>query len=336
MQPADSPTRKSRPRRVVTPLTGSRRSASGSGGEAFCCRRLCGTKCRASVLAGRSARRYRGAPAAIWARRHARLHRARRPAAAAGPVHLLDRDVDIARSPIVEHGGEVLEIDGRRTVGDLSDRRSAAPVCAPPLRGGACAVRQCRGDEGTARTAAASGRRSMSVTCSTVISAAVTGSISPMHRPAVNLAARLENLPANWGTIVGVEECGPLRQRLAPIGRFAVAEFAESNTRARRMHGKPANADGFVMDPWPNNSGCRNAVAAPSAHAQTVGDFYKSHPSRCWRQRAGGATTSMCASSRATLPIIFRAINIIAKSLPAAAGACRRARSITAPITTAR
>jgi adenylate cyclase len=95
-------------------------------------------------------------------------------------VDLLNRYFDCQVPPILDHGGEVLKFMGDGLLAIFPIGEGAAPVCAQALAARwrrAPMSQVCRVP--TRRPACASAWRSMSVTCSTAISAAATGLISP-------------------------------------------------------------------------------------------------------------------------------------------------------------
>jgi adenylate cyclase len=144
-------------------------------------------------------------------------------------VDLLNRYFDCQVPPILEHGGEVLKFMGDGLLAIFPIGEGAAPVCAQALAArDNVAVLQGADEETGVRFGLA-----------LHVGDVLYGNIGSGNRldfttigPAVNLAARLENLAGQLGrTIVASQEfaahCG---NTFAPIGRFAVAGFAEQQT----------------------------------------------------------------------------------------------------------
>src|SRR6202162_5339700 len=145
-------------------------------------------------------------------------------------VDLLNRYFDCHVPPILEHGGEVLKFMGDGLLAIFPIGEAAAPVCAPALAGAAAARPHVAGLQSAYEATGV--RFGLALHVGDVL----YGNIGSGNRldftsigPAVNLAARLENLAGQLGrTIVASQEfaahCG---NAFAPIGRFAVAGFAE-------------------------------------------------------------------------------------------------------------
>jgi adenylate cyclase len=151
-------------------------------------------------------------------------------------VDLLNRYFDCQVPPILDHGGEVLKFmgDGLLAIFPIGDGADSAKVCAAAL----AAAHQARANVAELHVApdeADSVRFGLALHVGDVL----YGNIGSGNRldftcigPAVNLAARLEKLAGRLGrTILASQEfaryCG---HGLEPIGRFAVAGFAEEQT----------------------------------------------------------------------------------------------------------
>jgi adenylate cyclase len=148
-------------------------------------------------------------------------------------VDLLNRYFDCQVPPILEHGGEVLKFMGDGLLAIFPIGQGAAPVCAQAL----AAALAARGN--VAAMQGADEKTDVRFGLALHVGDVLYGNIGSGNRldftsigPAVNLAARLEKLAGQLGrTIVASQEfanhCG---NTFAPIGRFAVAGFAEQQT----------------------------------------------------------------------------------------------------------
>jgi len=148
-------------------------------------------------------------------------------------VDLLNRYFDCQVPPIVDHGGEVLKFmgDGLLAIFPIGD--AAAPVCAQAL----AAALAARANVGAMQDA--DDETGVRFGLALHVGDVLYGNIGSGNRldfttigPAVNLAARLEKLAGQLGrTVVASREfathCG---DAFAPIGRFAVAGFADEQT----------------------------------------------------------------------------------------------------------
>jgi adenylate cyclase len=144
-------------------------------------------------------------------------------------VDLLNRYFDCQVPPILEHGGEVLKFMGDGLLAIFPIGEAAAPVCAQALAAALAARANVAAMQGADEETGV--RFGLALHVGDVL----YGNIGSGNRldftsigPAVNLAARLENLAGQLGrTIVASQEfashCG---NAFAPIGRFAVAGFA--------------------------------------------------------------------------------------------------------------
>jgi adenylate cyclase len=148
-------------------------------------------------------------------------------------VDLLNRYFDCQVPPIVEHGGEVLKFmgDGLLAIFPIGD--AAAPVCAQALAAALAARANVAAMQATDEETGV--RFGLALHLGDVL----YGNIGSGNRldfttigPAVNLAARLEKLAGQLGRTVLASQafathCG---DAFAPIGRFAVAGFADEQT----------------------------------------------------------------------------------------------------------
>jgi len=148
-------------------------------------------------------------------------------------VDLLNRYFDCQVPPILDDGGEVLKFmgDGLLAIFPIGDGADAAKVCAAALRAAHAA---------RANVAALHQSDGVRFGLALHVGDVLYGNIGSGNRldftcigPAVNLAARLEKLAGRLGrTIVAsqefAEQCGA--GDLMPIGKFAVAGFAEEQT----------------------------------------------------------------------------------------------------------
>jgi len=148
-------------------------------------------------------------------------------------VDLLNRYFDCQVPLILDHGGEVLKFMGDGLLAIFPIGEGAAPVCAQALAAALAARENVAAMQGTNEETDV--RFGLALHVGDVL----YGNIGSGNRldfttigPAVNLAARLEKLAGQLGrTIVASQDfanyCG---DALAPIGRFAVAGFAEQQT----------------------------------------------------------------------------------------------------------
>jgi adenylate cyclase len=148
-------------------------------------------------------------------------------------VDLLNRYFDCQVPPILEHGGEVLKFMGDGLLAIFPIAEATASVCAQALAAALAARTNVAGLQGA--NDATDVRFGLALHVGDVL----YGNIGSGNRldfttigPAVNLAARLENLASRLGrSIVASREfanhCG---DAFAPIGRFAVAGFADEQT----------------------------------------------------------------------------------------------------------
>jgi adenylate cyclase len=151
-------------------------------------------------------------------------------------VDLLNRYFDCQVPPILAHGGEVLKFmgDGLLAIFPIGDGAESAKVCDSAL-GAAHAARTNVAELHATASEDAGIRFGLALHVGDVL----YGNIGSGNRldftcigPAVNLAARLEKLAGRLGrSILASQEfashCG---HDLQPIGRFAVAGFAEEQT----------------------------------------------------------------------------------------------------------
>jgi len=148
-------------------------------------------------------------------------------------VDLLNRYFDCQVPPILEHGGEVLKFMGDGLLAIFPIGEGPAPVCAQALAAALAARTNVAAMQG------ANEETGVRFGLALHVGDVLYGNIGSGNRldftsigPAVNLAARLENLAGQLGrSIVASQEfanhCG---DALAPIGRFAVAGFADEQT----------------------------------------------------------------------------------------------------------
>jgi adenylate cyclase len=150
-------------------------------------------------------------------------------------VDILNRYFDCQVPPIAEHGGEVLKYmgDGLLAIFPIGKDADYAKVCGAALQAALEARNQVAALQATAEEAGV--RFGVALHVGDVL----YGNIGSGNRldftcigPAVNLAARLEKLAGRLGrTIVASAEfakyCG---DAFHPIGKFAVAGFAEEQT----------------------------------------------------------------------------------------------------------
>jgi len=150
-------------------------------------------------------------------------------------VDLLNRYFDCQVPPILDHGGEVLKFmgDGLLAIFPIGECADTATVCAAALEAAYAARDNVRKLNAAADTGAV--RFGLALHVGDVL----YGNIGGGDRldftcigPAVNLAARLEKLAGQLGrTILASEEfakyCG---DGLRPLGKFAIAGFAEERT----------------------------------------------------------------------------------------------------------
>jgi adenylate cyclase len=174
--------------------------------------------------------------AAIWLsdmRGFTRLADRLRPQAL---VDLLNRYFDCQVPPILDHGGEVLKFmgDGLLAIFPIGQEADAGKVCAAALQ--AAHDARAKVAELHATDSEDTGVR---FGLALHVGDVLYGNIGSGNRldftcigPAVNLAARLEKLAGQLGrTILASQEFARhCRRDLAPIGRFAVAGFAEEQT----------------------------------------------------------------------------------------------------------
>jgi adenylate cyclase len=174
--------------------------------------------------------------AAIWLsdmRGFTRLADRLRPQAL---VDMLNRYFDCQVPPILDHGGEVLKFmgDGLLAIFPIGQEADAARICAAALQ--AAHDARAKVAELNATDSDDTGVR---FGLALHVGDVLYGNIGSGNRldftcigPAVNLAARLEKLAGQLGrTILASQEfAGHCRRDLAPIGRFAVAGFAEEQT----------------------------------------------------------------------------------------------------------
>jgi adenylate cyclase len=148
-------------------------------------------------------------------------------------VDLLNRYFDCQVPLILEYGGEVLKFMGDGLLAIFPIGEGTAPVCARALAAALAARANVAALQGADEETGV--RFGLALHVGDVL----YGNIGSGNRldftsigPAVNLAARLEKLAGQLGrTIVASQEfaahCG---NAFAPIGRFAVAGFAEQQT----------------------------------------------------------------------------------------------------------
>lgn len=148
-------------------------------------------------------------------------------------VDLLNRYFDCQVPPILDRGGEVLKFMGDGLLAIFPIGEAAAPVCAQAL----AAALTARAN--VAAIQAANDEPGVRFGLALHVGDVLYGNIGSGNRldfttigPAVNLAARLEKLAGQLGrTVVASQEftahCGGA---FAPIGRFAVAGFADEQT----------------------------------------------------------------------------------------------------------
>ena len=148
-------------------------------------------------------------------------------------VDLLNRYFDCQVPPILDHNGEVLKFmgDGLLAIFPISRDVEAGKVCAAALKAAHAArdnVRALHEMEGEGKAV----RFGLALHVGDVL----YGNIGSGNRldftcigPAVNLAARLEKLAGRLGrTVLASQEFAKYSQQdLMPIGKFAVAGFAE-------------------------------------------------------------------------------------------------------------
>jgi adenylate cyclase len=148
-------------------------------------------------------------------------------------VDLLNRYFDCQVPPILDHGGEVLKFMGDGLLAIFPIREAAEPVCAQAL----AAALEARAN--VAAMQGANEETGVRFGLALHVGNVLYGNIGSGNRldftsigPAVNLAARLENLAGQLGrTIVASQEfANHCSGALAPIGRFAVAGFADEQT----------------------------------------------------------------------------------------------------------
>jgi adenylate cyclase len=148
-------------------------------------------------------------------------------------VDLLNRYFDCQVPPILEHGGEVLKFMGDGLLAIFPIGEATAPVCAQALAA-ALAAR-----ENVAAMQGDNEEKGVRFGLALHVGDVLYGNIGSGNRldfttigPAVNLAARLEHLAGQLGrTIVASREfASHSGNAFAPIGRFAVAGFAEEQT----------------------------------------------------------------------------------------------------------
>jgi adenylate cyclase len=152
-------------------------------------------------------------------------------------VDLLNRYFDCQVPPILDCGGEVLKFmgDGLLAIFPIGAGADAAKVCAAALQAASAARANIAELQATTGEEAAGVRFGLALHVGNVL----YGNIGSGNRldftcigPAVNLAARLEKLAGQLGrTILASGEfakhCG---SEFAPLGRYAVAGFAEEQT----------------------------------------------------------------------------------------------------------
>jgi adenylate cyclase len=148
-------------------------------------------------------------------------------------VDLLNRYFDCQVPPILDHGGEVLKFMGDGLLAIFPIGEAAAPVCAQALAAALAARANVAGLKGSNEETGV--RFGLALHVGDVL----YGNIGSGNRldftsigPAVNLAARLEKLAGQLGrSIVASQEfAAHSGSAFAPIGRFAVAGFAEQQT----------------------------------------------------------------------------------------------------------
>jgi adenylate cyclase len=151
-------------------------------------------------------------------------------------VDLLNRYFDCQVPPILEHGGEVLKFmgDGLLAIFPIGNSDDAEKVCAAAL----AAAQQARANV-AALQATSDSDTGVRFGLALHVGDVLYGNIGSGNRldftcigPAVNLAARLENLAGRLGRTVLASQlfaryCG---SEFHPIGKFAVAGFAEQQT----------------------------------------------------------------------------------------------------------
>ncbi len=151
-------------------------------------------------------------------------------------LDLLNRYFDCQVPPIAEHGGEVLKFmgDGLLAIFPIGAAADSGRICAMALK----AAHVARGNV-AALQATESDDRGVRFGLALHVGDVLYGNIGSGNRldftcigPAVNLAARLEKLAGQLGrTILASRDfAGYCAEGLAPIGKFAVAGFAEEQT----------------------------------------------------------------------------------------------------------
>jgi adenylate cyclase len=148
-------------------------------------------------------------------------------------LDILNRYFDCQVPSIVEHGGEVLKFmgDGLLAIFPIGDTAETAAVCATALK----AAHEARSKVAGMKASEGDGK-DVRFGLALHVGDVLYGNIGSGNRldftcigPAVNLAARLEKLAGRLGrTIVASQDFADhCRGALAPIGKFAVAGFAE-------------------------------------------------------------------------------------------------------------
>jgi adenylate cyclase len=151
-------------------------------------------------------------------------------------LDLLNRYFDCQVPPIVEQGGEVLKYmgDGLLAIFPIGNEPDTAAICASALKAAHAARSNVAMLHATADDDAGV-RFGLALHLGDVL----YGNIGSGNRldftcigPAVNLAARLEKLAGRLGRsiVASGEFARYCRGELAPIGKFAVAGFAEEQT----------------------------------------------------------------------------------------------------------
>ena len=151
-------------------------------------------------------------------------------------VDLLNRYFDCQVPPIFDHGGEVLKFmgDGLLAIFPIDTVSDASKVCAAAFEAALAARAKV-----TALHAVEADGKAVRFGLALHVGDVLYGNIGSGNRldftcigPAVNLAARLEKLAGRLGrTVLASQEFAKYCQEdLMPIGKFAVAGFAEKQT----------------------------------------------------------------------------------------------------------
>ena len=185
------------------------------------------------VLAGQIRRGHPEDSRGDLALRHARFHKTCRPFAAAGFGRSAQSLFRLPGATDPRSRRRSPQIHGRRVLAIFPIGEAAAPVCAQALAAALAARANVAAMQG------ANAETGVRFGLALHVGDVLYGNIGSGNRldftsigPAVNLAARQENLAGRLGrTIVASQEfaahCG---DAFAPIGRFAVAGFAEEQT----------------------------------------------------------------------------------------------------------